>query len=171
MNRIASPDELTTLADRLATAAEGKKRVLTSTTTKVRHDEAMRSPLVVFTDSEPSWKNKLQDGLENHGNVFLGRVLDPSIGCRTVDLRTPRDLREGPGPVEWFPYFRSKFLNMNTGKQVVKITFHTLCIAFLLTDRHRDVFAFTFSHNLYQSLFAYFPGNPIILLSIVFREF
>ena len=54
---------------------EGKKQVVTSTTTKVRHDEALRSPLVLFTDSEPSWKDKLRDGLENHGNVFLGRAL------------------------------------------------------------------------------------------------
>jgi probable selenium-dependent hydroxylase accessory protein YqeC len=51
----------------------GKKRVVTSTTTKVRHGEAHRSPCIVFTGSVPSWKDKLSEGLQNHGHVFLAR--------------------------------------------------------------------------------------------------
>ncbi len=54
---------------------QGKKRVVTSTTTKVRHREAQRSPCIVFTGSGPSWKDKLSEGLENHGHVFLARGL------------------------------------------------------------------------------------------------
>jgi probable selenium-dependent hydroxylase accessory protein YqeC len=52
---------------------QGKKRVVTSTTTKVGHSEAQRSPCIVFTGSGPSWKDKLSEGLENHGHVFLAR--------------------------------------------------------------------------------------------------
>jgi probable selenium-dependent hydroxylase accessory protein YqeC len=51
-----------------------KKRVVTSTTTKVSHREAKRSPCIVFTGSLPSWKDKLSEGLQNHGHVFLARV-------------------------------------------------------------------------------------------------
>lgn len=67
---------------------QGKKRVVTSTTTKVGHREAQRSPCIVFTGSGPSWKDKLSEGLQNHGHVFLARGLldsgkvdgiDPSI--------------------------------------------------------------------------------------------
>ena len=53
---------------------QGKKRVVSSTTTKVRHREAQRSSCIVFTDSVPSWKDKLNEGLQNHGHVFLARV-------------------------------------------------------------------------------------------------
>jgi probable selenium-dependent hydroxylase accessory protein YqeC len=52
---------------------QGKKLVVTSTTTKVRHREAQRSPCIVFTGSVPSWKDKLCEGLQNHGHVFLAR--------------------------------------------------------------------------------------------------
>ncbi len=48
-----------------------EKRVVTSTTTKVSHHEAQRSPCVVFTGSLPSWKDKLREGLQTHGHVFL----------------------------------------------------------------------------------------------------
>ena len=50
---------------------QGKQRVVTSTTTKVRHREAHRSPCVVFTDSEPFWKDKLNEGLAlfNHAKI------------------------------------------------------------------------------------------------------
>jgi len=54
---------------------QGKKRVVISTTTKVGHREAQRSPCIVFTGSGPSWKDKLSEGLENHGHVFLARGL------------------------------------------------------------------------------------------------
>ena len=51
----------------------GKKRVVTSTTTKVGYREAHRSPCVVFTGSVASWKDTLREGLQNHGHVFLAR--------------------------------------------------------------------------------------------------
>jgi probable selenium-dependent hydroxylase accessory protein YqeC len=53
---------------------QGKKRVVTSTTTKVGHDEAHRSPCTVFTGSEPLWNKKLSEGLQTHGHVFLARA-------------------------------------------------------------------------------------------------
>lgn len=50
------------------------KRVVSSTTTKVRRDEALRSPFIVYTGSLSSWKDILSEGLRNHGNVFLART-------------------------------------------------------------------------------------------------
>lgn len=60
------------LADELL---QRKKRVVTSTTTKMWHREALRSPCLVFTESEPSWREKLRAGLHRHGQVYLARGL------------------------------------------------------------------------------------------------
>ena len=53
------------------------KRVVTSTTTKILHSEALGAPRVIFVQSDTSWKDNLREGLENQGHVFLGgRLLD-----------------------------------------------------------------------------------------------
>ena len=70
---------------------QGKKRVVTSTTTKVRHREAQRSPCIVFTGSGPSWKDKLNEGLQNHGHVFLARG---SLDSGKVDGISPSLVNE-----------------------------------------------------------------------------
>ena len=49
------------------------KRVVTTTTTKMWHREADRSPHLVFTRLEPSWRMTLKAGLQSHGQVFLAR--------------------------------------------------------------------------------------------------
>jgi probable selenium-dependent hydroxylase accessory protein YqeC len=51
------------------------KRVITSTTTKVWHDQAALAPCVVFTEGESFWKEKLKEGLAKEGHVFLGRTI------------------------------------------------------------------------------------------------
>ena len=50
------------------------KRVVTTTTTKMWHREAGRSPHLVFTQLEPSWRKTLKAGLQSHGQVFLARI-------------------------------------------------------------------------------------------------
>ena len=49
------------------------KRVVATTTTKMWHREACRSPCLVFTRSEPAWRKKLKAGLQSPGQVFLAR--------------------------------------------------------------------------------------------------
>ena len=60
------------LADELS--KEGK-RVITSTTTRVWHHQAMKAPCVVYTEGAQSWKDKLQEGLARTGHVFVGRCV------------------------------------------------------------------------------------------------
>jgi probable selenium-dependent hydroxylase accessory protein YqeC len=52
-----------------------KKRVLTSTTTKIWHQQASNSPYVAFIKSDSSWKDALRDALQAHGHAFLGHSL------------------------------------------------------------------------------------------------
>jgi probable selenium-dependent hydroxylase accessory protein YqeC len=51
------------------------KRVVTSTTTKIWHCEALRSPIVSFIQSDSSWREKLREELHIHGHVFLAQSL------------------------------------------------------------------------------------------------
>lgn len=52
-------------------------RVLTATTTKVWHREALRAPRAVLVQTDADWRQALREGLERHGHVFLG--------CRRLD--------------------------------------------------------------------------------------
>lgn len=53
------------------------RRVVTTTTTKIRHEESLDAPIRVFIRGEPSWKERIREGLERERHVFLGeRVLD-----------------------------------------------------------------------------------------------
>jgi len=51
------------------------KRVVTSTTTKIRHREAMQAPCTLFVDQDSSWQDTLARGLVSHGHVCVGKGL------------------------------------------------------------------------------------------------
>jgi probable selenium-dependent hydroxylase accessory protein YqeC len=51
------------------------KRVVTSTTTKVWHHQAMKAPCVVYTADPRPWKNRMKEGLAERGHVFVGRCV------------------------------------------------------------------------------------------------
>lgn len=56
-------------------AREKNKRVVTTTTTKIQHREALRAPVVLFTESVPTWRENLREELPSKGHVFLGQSL------------------------------------------------------------------------------------------------
>lgn len=47
------------------------KRVITTTTTKIWHHEALRSPFVAFSEADPSWRDELGERFRMHGHIFL----------------------------------------------------------------------------------------------------
>jgi probable selenium-dependent hydroxylase accessory protein YqeC len=49
------------------------RRVITSTTTKVRYEEALRAPSSVALDSEPRWLERVREGLLESGHLFVSR--------------------------------------------------------------------------------------------------
>lgn len=51
------------------------KRVITSTTTKVWHHQAMKAPYVVYIDSLRPWEDQIGEGLAGVGHVFVGRCV------------------------------------------------------------------------------------------------
>ncbi len=52
-----------------------RKRVITSTTTKIWHREARHSPYVGFVQSSPGWRDELSEGLKAHWHAFLANSL------------------------------------------------------------------------------------------------
>jgi probable selenium-dependent hydroxylase accessory protein YqeC len=68
----------TSLMFALAQDVQGAgKRVVTSTTTKVWHREALGAPRVVFLQADPFWNARVKEGLDKNGHVFLAeRLLD-----------------------------------------------------------------------------------------------
>jgi probable selenium-dependent hydroxylase accessory protein YqeC len=77
----------TTLMFALASELRRKgKRLITSTTTKVWHEQALQAPGVVFAEANYSWMEKLKAELATGGHVFLGRSL---IGSGKVDGIVP----------------------------------------------------------------------------------
>ncbi len=52
-----------------------KKRVLTSTTTKIWHTQARNSPYVGFVQSHPTWRDELSKELNARGHAFLAHSL------------------------------------------------------------------------------------------------
>ncbi len=51
----------------------GEARVVTTTTTKLRQSEARRFPCTILCASGSHWHEKLRDGLERYGSVFVAR--------------------------------------------------------------------------------------------------
>jgi probable selenium-dependent hydroxylase accessory protein YqeC len=60
------------LAEEFRIAGE---QVITSTTTKVWHHQAMRAPRVVYTGTLRPWKDQLKEGLAGFRHVFVGRCV------------------------------------------------------------------------------------------------
>jgi probable selenium-dependent hydroxylase accessory protein YqeC len=54
---------------------QGKKRVITSTTTKIWHRQASDLKHVGFVQSHPTWRDELSGVLKTHGHGFLGHSL------------------------------------------------------------------------------------------------
>jgi probable selenium-dependent hydroxylase accessory protein YqeC len=54
---------------------QAKKRVVTTTTTKIWHREAMISPSVAFIQSDSSWRDRLRKEVQRHGYAFLAQSL------------------------------------------------------------------------------------------------
>jgi probable selenium-dependent hydroxylase accessory protein YqeC len=66
----------TTLMFALASELRRKgKHLITSTTTKVWHEQALQAPCVILADADSSWVEKLKTELATAGHVFLGRSL------------------------------------------------------------------------------------------------
>jgi len=54
-----------------------RKQVITSTTTKVWHREALQYEKVLLVEDDADWRNKLREGLSQEGTVFVGgSILD-----------------------------------------------------------------------------------------------
>ncbi len=53
----------------------GGKRVITSTTTKVWHREALQYEKVLLVGDDPLWRDKTREGLNKEGGVFIGHSL------------------------------------------------------------------------------------------------
>jgi probable selenium-dependent hydroxylase accessory protein YqeC len=50
---------------------QDKKRVITSTTTKIWHRQVSDSTYVGFVQSHPTWRDELREVLQTHGHAFL----------------------------------------------------------------------------------------------------
>jgi probable selenium-dependent hydroxylase accessory protein YqeC len=64
---------------------QAKKRVITSTTTKIWHHQASDSTQVGFVQSHPDWRDELSGVLKTHGHGFLGHSLLESGKVRGID--------------------------------------------------------------------------------------
>lgn len=51
------------------------KQVITSTTTKIWHHEALSSDCIVFTRSDEAWRHTLRERLRIHGHLFVAQGL------------------------------------------------------------------------------------------------
>lgn len=55
--------------------SQKKRRVLTSTTTKIWYHEARHASYTAFVQDNSSWPDKIETGLKEYGHVFLGGSL------------------------------------------------------------------------------------------------
>ena len=65
---------MTALAKELKSAG---RRVLVTTTTKIRQREALQFPVVIRSDTGPGWRSHLRKVLEAEGWAFLGETYGP----------------------------------------------------------------------------------------------
>lgn len=72
-----------------------KTRVITSTTTKIWHHEAMHSPHVVFLQTDPAWRDRLREGLGTHGIAFLAQGLLESGKVKGITPSLADELFQG----------------------------------------------------------------------------
>ena len=71
------------------------KRVITTTTTKIWHHEALRSPFVVFRRADPSWRDELRERLRMHGHIFLCQSLLDSGKVEGISPSLADELYQG----------------------------------------------------------------------------
>ena len=83
-----------TLAEELC---QEKRRIVTSTTTKIWHHEAQNTPCIVFTQSNVSWKDSLREGLDRHGHVFVTESLLDSGKVKGISSSLADDLYQNQG--------------------------------------------------------------------------
>ncbi len=68
------------------------KRVLTTTTTKLWHGEALSLPPVLFVQSDVSWKKDLRENLRTRGHAFLAENVLASGKVQGIDPFLADDL-------------------------------------------------------------------------------
>ena len=73
------------------------KRVVTTTTTKMRQCEARRSHCLVFTDSDSSWRKRFVADLQSHHQVFLARCPLDSGKVEGIDASLIDEIYRGAG--------------------------------------------------------------------------
>ena len=76
---------------------KGGSSVITSTTTKIWHHEAHRSPCVLFPDPDSDWHGIVKDALGSHGHVFLGQGLLKSGKVQGISPEFADSLFKEPG--------------------------------------------------------------------------
>jgi probable selenium-dependent hydroxylase accessory protein YqeC len=76
---------------------QAKKRVITSTTTKIWHREASDSTHVGFVQLHPTWRDELREVLKAHGHGFLGHSLLESGKVQGIDPSLADELYEEKG--------------------------------------------------------------------------
>ena len=76
---------------------EKKRRIVTSTTTKIWHHEAQSSSCIIFTQSDSSWKDRLREGLDIHGHVFVTQNLLDSGKVKGISSSLADDLYQDLG--------------------------------------------------------------------------
>jgi probable selenium-dependent hydroxylase accessory protein YqeC len=64
---------------------QARKRVITSTTTKIWHHQAKNSAYVALVQSDSSWRDALRNELQVHGHAFLAHSLLESGKVAGVD--------------------------------------------------------------------------------------
>ena len=72
-------------------------RVITSTTTKIWHHEAQRSPCVLFPDPDSAWHGIVKDALGSHGHVFVGQGVLESGKVQGISPEFADSLFKEPG--------------------------------------------------------------------------
>jgi probable selenium-dependent hydroxylase accessory protein YqeC len=76
---------------------QAKKRVITSTTTKIWHREASHLTHVGFVQSHPTWRDELREALKTDGHGFLGHSLLESGKVQGIDPSLADELYEDKG--------------------------------------------------------------------------
>jgi probable selenium-dependent hydroxylase accessory protein YqeC len=61
------------------------KRVITSTTTKIWHREAMDSDCIIFTRSDEAWRHTVRERIQIHGHLFVAQELLDSGKVKGID--------------------------------------------------------------------------------------
>jgi probable selenium-dependent hydroxylase accessory protein YqeC len=69
-------------------------RVITSTTTKIRYEEALQAPSAMFIGSEPRWLDRVRGAVQGSGHLFVSRKSLDSGKVEGIDSRVANQLFE-----------------------------------------------------------------------------